>query len=31
MVKKYTSMAYANADDMLFGQLKIPCKGRPWP
>ena len=26
MVKKYTSMAYANADDMLFGQSKFPVK-----
>ncbi|HII00413.1 TPA: methanol--corrinoid methyltransferase [Methanosarcinaceae archaeon] len=26
MVKKYTSMAYANADDMLFGNSKFPVK-----
>ena len=26
MVKKYTSMAYANADDMLFGNSKLPVK-----
>jgi methanol--5-hydroxybenzimidazolylcobamide Co-methyltransferase len=26
MVKKYTSMAYANADDMLFGNAKFPVK-----
>ncbi len=26
MVKKYTSMAYASADDMLFGNAKFPVK-----
>ena len=26
MVKKYTSMAYAKADDMLFGNAKFPVK-----
>ncbi|MFI5383699.1 MAG: methyltransferase MtaB domain-containing protein, partial [Methanosarcina thermophila] len=26
MVKKYTSMAYANADELIFGQSKFPVK-----
>lgn len=26
MVKKYTSMAYANADELIFGQCKFPVK-----
>ena len=26
MVNKYTSMAYAKADDMLFGKSKFPVK-----
>ena len=31
MVKKYTSMAYASADDMIFGKSQISGKGRAWP